>query len=218
MIIIIIINYLFSLSSGVHFSALPPSLFFFDDSFSSSSLSSSPPAVPSCLDRWGRDPMTPVPLLISPDLDAFCEPVSAPAPFLDPSVTPPHLTHAVKSAPCTASSTSFAVLTYSSVPPTPSTCSSLNSSPPVAPGPPAALAGIKQIDVSPHFLSNSNLNLNIIQNIIQSDYISFTMDYIRKRLTVCLFVDYFLLDSSQLEANSSHANSTVLGNHANKQR
>ncbi|XP_047660739.1 EH domain-binding protein 1-like protein 1 isoform X14 [Tachysurus fulvidraco] len=75
---------------------------------------SSPPSLPSCLETWrssGPDPMTPVPLLISPDLDAFCEPVSAPVAFSDPPVTPqsapvshPHLDHVLNSAHSTYSS------------------------------------------------------------------------------------------------------------------
>ncbi|GAA6103118.1 EH domain-binding protein 1-like protein 1 isoform X1, partial [Tachysurus ichikawai] len=75
---------------------------------------SSLPSLPSCLEKWsssGPDPMTPVPLLISPDLDAFCEPVSAPVAFSDPPVTPqsapvspPHLDHVLNSAHSTYSS------------------------------------------------------------------------------------------------------------------
>ncbi|TTW73461.1 EH domain-binding protein 1-like protein 1 [Bagarius yarrelli] len=60
------------------------------------------------------DPVTPVPLLISPDLDAFCEPVSAPAAFSDPPVTPQstsvapeHLKYTLKSAPPADSSPSI---------------------------------------------------------------------------------------------------------------
>ncbi|XP_060751625.1 EH domain-binding protein 1-like protein 1 isoform X2 [Tachysurus vachellii] len=81
---------------------------------SQSSSSASAPSLPSCLEKWsssGPDPMTPVPLLISPDLDAFCEPVSAPVSFSDPPVTPqsapvspPHLDHVLKSAHSTYSS------------------------------------------------------------------------------------------------------------------
>ncbi|XP_058267742.1 EH domain-binding protein 1-like protein 1 isoform X10 [Hemibagrus wyckioides] len=125
---------------------------------------SSPPSRPSCLEKWssaGPDPVTPVPLLISPDLDAFCEPVSAPAVFSDPSltpqsapVTPPHLDHALKSAPSPHSSTPASIFAYSSASSTLSSRSPLS----VALQPPASLSDSSQAEANRSEANRSEAN------------------------------------------------------------
>ncbi|XP_053501364.1 uncharacterized protein ehbp1l1b isoform X2 [Ictalurus furcatus] len=120
---------------------------------------SSSASVPLCLDKWSsasRDPVTPVPLLVSPDLDAFCDPVSAPAAFSDPPVTPQtappvtpsHLDHALKFAPSTRSSPPSVFFTCSSASSTPSTRSSLVSLLSLAPLPPASLSDSSQAEAN----------------------------------------------------------------------
>ncbi|KAK3521581.1 hypothetical protein QTP70_014773 [Hemibagrus guttatus] len=125
---------------------------------------SSPPSRPSSLENWssaGPDAVTPVPLLISPDLDAFCEPVSAPAAFSDPSLTPqsvpvalPYLDNALKSAPSTHSLPPASIFTYSSASSTLSSRSSIS----VTPQPPASLSDSSQAKANSSEANSSEAN------------------------------------------------------------
>ncbi|XP_053542562.1 EH domain-binding protein 1-like protein 1 isoform X11 [Ictalurus punctatus] len=143
----------------------PSPIPFYSSQHSSLSLShtlkspSSSASVPLCLDKWssaGRDPVTPVPLLVSPDLDAFCDPVSAPAAFSDPPVTPQtappvtpsDLDHALKFAPSTRSAPPSVFFTCSSASSTPTTRSSLVSSLSLTPLPPASLSDSSQAEAN----------------------------------------------------------------------